>query len=164
MIQQLFLREIGECMAFFLILFNMTRKKTKIIYHEGVVKCVNGLQVSVLITQSSACSACAAAHLCHSSESREKVIEAWATEGDVPRVGQIVTIQGTVGQGMMAALFAYILPLVLVVGVLFVLNACQMSEAGAAVWTLLSLLPYCGLLYLLRGRLARKLTFQVVTE
>ncbi len=142
----------------------MTQRKENTISHTGVVKCVNGLQVSVLITQNSACSACAAAHLCHSAESQEKVIEAWVTEKNVPQVGQTVTIRGTVGQGMTAALLAYVLPLVLVVSTLFVLVACQVSEAGAAMWALLSLLPYYGLLYLLRGRLAQKLTFRVVAE
>ncbi len=142
----------------------MSRKGTNMISHMGVVKRVDGLQVRVLITQSSACSACAAAHLCHSAESREKVVEAWAAEGNVPQVGQTVTIRGTVGQGMTAALLAYVFPLVLVVSLLFALVACQMSEAGAAMWALLSLLPYYGLLYLLRGRLARKLTFHVVAE
>ncbi len=142
----------------------MSQRKNNTIVHTGVVKSVNGLQVSVLITQSSACGACAAAHLCHSAESREKVIEAWATEGNVPRVGETVRICGTVGQGMTAALLAYVLPLVLVVSILFVLCACQMSEAKAALWALLSLLPYYGLLFLLRSRLAQKLTFRVEVE
>ncbi len=142
----------------------MRQRKNNTIVHTGVVKSVNGLQVSVLITQSSACSACAAAHLCHSAESREKVIEAWATEGNVPRVGEAVRICGTVSQGMTAILLAYVLPLVLVVSILFVLGACQMSEAKTALWALLSLLPYYGLLYLLRSRLAQKLTFRVEGE
>ncbi len=142
----------------------MNRGKANTIAHTGVVKDVKGLKVSVLITQNSACSSCAAAHLCHSAESREKVIEAWATEGNVPQVGQTVTIRGTVGQGMTAVLLAYVLPLALVIGLLFVLVAYQMSEAQAALCALLSLLPYYGLLYLLRGRLAQKLTFCVVAE
>ncbi len=142
----------------------MSENKANTISHTGVVRSVNGQQVSVLITQGSACSACAAAHLCHSAESQEKVIEAWATEGCVPQVGQTVTVRGTVGQGMMAAMLAYVLPLALVVGVLFVLNGQQMGEARAAMWALLALVPYYGLLRLLQGRLKRRLTFTVVKE
>ncbi len=142
----------------------MGENKANTISHTGVVKSVNGQQVSVLITQGSACSACAAAHLCHSAESQEKVIEAWAAEGCVPQIGETVTIRGTVGQGMIAALLAYVLPLVLVVGILFVLNGRRMGEARAAMWALLALVPYYGLLHLVQGRLAKRLTFTVVKE
>ncbi len=142
----------------------MSKNKANTISHTGIVKRVNGQQVSVLITQNSACSACEAAHLCHSAESQEKVIEAWAMDGNVPQIGQTVTIRGTVGQGMMAAVLAYGVPLVLVVSVLFVLNGQEIGETCAAMWALLSLIPYYGVLHLLQGRLARKLTFHVVTE
>ncbi len=142
----------------------MGSNKANLITHVGVVEQVIMPRVRVRILQASACSACGAARLCHSSESQEKVIEALAVGGEAPCVGQTVRVEGTVGQGMMATLLAYVVPLVLLVGVLFVLTLSGVGEGVAALVALACLVPWYGVLWLLRGRLARRLTFVVVRE
>lgn len=141
----------------------MSKKTTNIITHKGVVTQVKGQQVSVLIMQASACSSCSASHLCQSSETKEKIIDALVVGRNVPHIGEHVNIEGTVGQGMLATVLAYVLPLFIIVISLFILQACKVSESHAAVYALLSLIPYYSLLILLRYRLARRLTF-VVTQ
>jgi hypothetical protein len=63
--------------------------------------------------------------------------------------------------GWMGVLFAFVLPLVLVVGVLFSLAGPLGSEETAALVGLASLLPYYGLLYLTRNMFAGIIRFDV---
>ena len=48
---------------------------TNIIKHQGTVEHIEGTHVQVRIIQTSACSSCSAKSLCHSSESKEKLID-----------------------------------------------------------------------------------------
>ncbi len=142
----------------------MSAKKANLITHVGVVEHVSMPRVSVRILQASACSSCGAARLCHSAESQEKVIEAWVTDGVAPEIGQTVRLEGTVGQGMLATVLAYVVPLALMMAVLFALTLNGVSEGVAALAAVGCLVPWYGLLWLLRGRLTRRLTFTVKTE
>lgn len=141
----------------------MSKENDRLVIHTGIVQRVSGQQVSVLIQQNSACSSCSAAQLCNSSESQEKMIDAMNINGQILQVGDNVEIQGTVSQGLLATLLAYVVPLTLMIGVLFVLNAHAVSEAKAALWALFALIPYYLIIHLLQKRIARRLTF-IVTE
>lgn len=141
----------------------MSKENDRLVIHTGIVQRISGQQVNVLIQQNSACSSCSAAQLCNSSESQEKMIDAMNINGQILQVGDNVEIQGTVSQGLLATLLAYVVPLALMIGVLFVLNAHAVSEAKAALWALFALIPYYLIIHLLQNRIARRLTF-IVTE
>ena len=123
----------------------------KRIRHEGVVESVGPHAVKVRIMQTSACAACQAASFCHASEYKEKMVDvftfsaSWATAAVASR----------------ALLWAFAIPFVLMVTVLIVLMETVGHEGIAAVASLLSLLPYYGVLYLLRHRMRRQLTFGI---
>lgn len=138
----------------------MSHEKANIISHEGVVESVALPVIRVRILQASACASCEAASLCRSSETKEKVVSALFIKGDVPGVGQRVRVVGRVGQGMLAAVLAYVLPLILMVGVLFGLSP-SLGESMAALAALLCLGGWYLGLWLGRGRMAKRLNFTV---
>ena len=78
----------------------MDKKAT--IKHEGIVENIGTDRCSVRILQASACSSCSARSLCHSSESKEKVVE---VSGHYPtlQVGDKVTLVGSVREGNRAS-------------------------------------------------------------
>ena len=80
------------------------------------------------------------------------------------RVGQVVTIVGSIGLGLRATLWAYVLPLVLLMCVMIGVAHYTGSEGLAALVSLGSLIPYYILLYLLRGRLQQRFTFQIINK
>ena len=64
------------------------------IRHQGVVEQIKATTCVVRIMQQTACGGCAVKHLCKSSESKEKIVE--ACMGDEPvQVGQTVVVEGT---------------------------------------------------------------------
>lgn len=131
-----------------------------IIRHTGVVERVVGERVTVRIRQREACSACSAAGLCKSSDAKEKLIDITTPLAPTLSVGQEVSIEGSTRQGLKATLWAYIVPLALIVGSL-VVNAYIMSEAWAAVVALAVAALYYLALYALRHKLEGEFTFTI---
>lgn len=133
------------------------------ITHTGIVQAVADGRVSVRILQASACSSCAAARLCRSSESKEKIIEAQLPVGQPLRVGDAVTLVGTVRQSTLAVVLAYLIPLVVLLIALFDAVGLGLSELGSAGVALGAVAVYYLVLYVCRERVSRQLSFRVVS-
>lgn len=129
------------------------------IRHQGVVEQIKATTCVVRIMQQTACGGCAVKHLCKSSESKEKIVE--ACMGDEPvQVGQTVVVEGTLRQGFKAVWLAYAVPLILMVAVLFL--GCKIwSEEVGALFVLLFLILYYSTLYLFRDRINKRFQFHV---
>lgn len=109
--------------------------------------------------QASACSACEAKSLCHSAESKEKMIEVHTADAADFKVGQEVMLVGTLSQGLKAVVYAYVIPLILMLVVLFLSLLRGMDEALSALLSIGVLIPYYLIIYLLRHHLTRKFSF-----
>jgi len=131
------------------------------IQHFGSIERIEGNHIVVRILQASACSSCSAASLCRSSEAKEKEIDVYDTNAADYSVGQHVQVQGTVRQGLQAALWAYVVPLVFMVAVLLIGVRFTGSEGWSALAAVVVLALYYFILYLLRARLQRQLSFQI---
>lgn len=130
------------------------------IRHQGVVEQTGATTCVVRILQQAACGGCAVKHLCKSSESKEKLVEA-STCGAHLSVGQQVMVEGTVSQGLRAVGIAYVVPLVGMVALLLGCSILWGEDVGAGLALLFLAVYYAGL-YLLRGRLDRRFRFRVV--
>ena len=135
--------------------------KGRQIEHRGVVERVVSHTLIVSVVQDVACSACAAAALCHSAEKKQKLVEVVASDAFRYQVGQEVTIVGELGLGLRATLWAYVVPLLLLMLALMLSVHLTGNEGLSAIIALLALIPYYTLLYLLRGQLQRRFTFRI---
>lgn len=121
--------------------------------HEGIIEKINDRRVIVRFTQQSACTSCHAKGVCSIADVKEKRIEITnITERFCER--DEVTIVGKTSIGYRAVLWAFVLPLILVVLTLIVSLSYHIREIQAAIFALTSLLPYYLLLYLLRNKMA----------
>lgn len=134
------------------------------IRHEGIITCVETDSVHVRIQQSSACASCKVAAHCNAAETKEKVIEIRGKHGDQYKVGQQVTVSTTPRIGIMASVYAYAIPLVLMVGVIILVTALTGDELTAACCGLAVLLPYYLLIYLLRDLISQQVYFEIETN
>ncbi len=133
----------------------------KKINHEGVVECVSAQTVLVRIRQVSACAACQASSFCQASESKEKMVEVQTAAAASYKVGDSVVVWASPTVARRALLWAFGVPFVLLVAVLTGVLAATDNEGVAAVASLLALFPYYGVLWLLRRRMRRQLTFGI---
>ena len=131
------------------------------IIHSGTVERVENGKAYVRILQASACSSCQAAKLCRSSESKEKIIDVPLATSQKVSIGQPVQIEGTTSQGLKAVWWAYTLPLILLLVSLFSFVKLTGSEAVAAFSSLFVLVVYFFVLYVLRDKLSRILSFKI---
>lgn len=135
--------------------------KARRIEHNGTVERIMSHTVVVSIAQETACAACSVASLCHSADKEQKSIEIVTPEASKYEVGQPVTIVGEVGLGLRAVIWAYVVPILLVVGVLMFVSYLTAREGLVAVIALSSLIPYYIILYGLRGMLQRRFSFSL---
>ncbi len=130
------------------------------IKHVGVVESVNGGRIQVRIIQSSACASCKAAKQCHTSESKEKVVDIYSDDTQYV-IGQRVMVMASYKVGLVAVSLAMLVPLVLMTSILFLLAACGYDEITAAVVSLLSLIPYYIILFIFRNQINKRVTFTI---
>lgn len=131
------------------------------IRHIGIVESINGECVKVRIVQSSACSSCKAAKQCHTSESKEKIVDVFLNDSKEYVNGQKVLVITSYGIGLYAVFLAMLIPLAILTVTLFVTSAAGYSELTAALAALFSLIPYYIILLFFRKKINRKVTFSL---
>lgn len=131
------------------------------IRHEGIIDSIEEGCVHVRILQTSACAACKVKGYCNAAEAKEKLVDVYCDDVAAYRTGQEVTVATSSDVAARALLWAFGLPFVVMVGVLTLVLWRTGDEGLAAVSGLLSLVPYYGLLFLLRHRMRRQLAFVI---
>lgn len=132
---------------------------SRIITHEGIVVKIEGSRVNVMIVQHSACSGCHARGACTAADQKEKIIVA-ESGGAIFGVGERVMLVGSNSMAWSALAYAFIVPLVLCMAVLFVVGTLYGEGPGALSVFALLVLYYTGL-FLFRDKLKTKFTFTV---
>ena len=131
----------------------------ELIRHTGVVKSITGNMAHVEITQTSACSACKAKSMCMSAESQQKEMDVVLAESGI-RVGDEVEVMVRERLAWKAVLLAYILPFVVMLGLIAVLDfATEWSEAVIGTLSLCGIALYYIGLSMFKGRLQKEFTF-----
>ena len=89
------------------------------ICREGIVRAIDGDDISVEIIVSSACSGCHAKSICIPSDRRKEVITVKNTRHEDFQVGETVELLLETSAGNKAVVLAYVLPLVVLLLLLF---------------------------------------------
>jgi sigma-E factor negative regulatory protein RseC len=131
------------------------------IEHEGIIEHIDGNHIKVRILQQSACSACHAKGYCTAADSSEKTVDIVDSSGRF-KVHDRVTIEGKTSLGYKAVLWAYVIPLVLIVAMVILSTyICHLNEIQTALLAISILAPYYVLLYLLRNKMTKIFTFTI---
>ena len=131
------------------------------IEHEGIIEKINGNNITVRILQKSACSECHAKGACMASDSKEKLVNVYDYSGRFTENEQVI-IEGKESLGYKAILWAFVVPLVIILAVLILsVSVWNYSETEAALSSVIALIPYYILLYLLRNKMAKSFKFNI---
>jgi len=131
-----------------------------IISHKGIISNIRNSQIEVTIISESACSSCKSNKLCSISEIKEKIIYIENNDSSF-EIGEKVNVYLQESLGAFAVFFAYGLPFILMVLVLFIGYYMKFSEPimGLSVISLLTI--YYLSLYFLRNQIGKKVSFKV---
>jgi sigma-E factor negative regulatory protein RseC len=89
------------------------------ICREGIVRAVNGDEITVEVIVSSACSGCHAKSICIPSDRRQERIVVKNTRNEQYEVGETVELLLETSAGNKAVVLAYVLPLIVLLAMLF---------------------------------------------
>jgi len=132
------------------------------ISHSGIVESISEGCVQVRILQASACAACKVAGHCHASESKEKIVDVLnVRDASRLKVGDSVIVSASRDVANRALLLGFGVPFLILVSVLFIMLKVVSDEGLAAITAILALMPYYGMLYLMRDRIQQKISFSI---
>ena len=131
------------------------------ISHTGVIERIEGGSIKVRIVQTSACAACKVASHCNAAESKVKIVDVFGCDTTNYSTGQEVTVWASKDVANKALLLGFGVPFLLLVCVLMIALRLTASEGVAALVALGSLVPYYFVLWLLRDRIQRGISFQI---
>ena len=131
------------------------------ISHSGVIERIEGDCIKVRIVQTSACAACKVASHCNAAESKVKMVDVFGCDTTNYSTGQEVTVWASRDVANRALLLGFGVPFLLLVCVLLIALRLTADEGLAALLALGSLVPYYFVLWLLRDRIQRGISFQI---
>lgn len=120
---------------------------------------IHGHHVQVRIVQVSACATCSIKGHCTTADAKEKRIDVFTAQTEAYQPGDSVWVVGQLSMGWWAVILAFLIPLVLLVGVLFAAHALTGNDLTAVGATLPVLAAYYLLLWLNRHKMSRKFAF-----
>lgn len=94
-------------------------KEDNNICREGIVRNIDGDDISVEIIVSSACSGCHAKSICIPSDRRQEIVTVKNSRQETYQVGETVDLLLETSAGNKAVILAYVLPLVVLLVLLF---------------------------------------------
>lgn len=130
------------------------------IAHDGIIENISGTRVRVRFVAQSACAACHAKGVCSVSDSAEKFVDVSNTLPGLS-AGDHVEVILEQSQGFKAVWYGYGLPLVILLGVIFILYGVTGREALSALTGLGALIPYYLVVFLLRKRITKSIEFKL---
>ncbi|MBR4157098.1 MAG: SoxR reducing system RseC family protein [Bacteroidales bacterium] len=131
------------------------------ISHEGIVTSIDNDSVQIKILSKSACASCNIKGACNMSEMKEKIISIPRPEDKNLSIGQEVNISMELSQANRAVIFAYLIPVIILVSMIFILNALKFDEGINALLSIGSLIPYYLIIFLFRDKLKRKFEYEI---
>ena len=131
------------------------------ISHSGIIESMKDGCIKVRIVQTSACAACKVASHCNAAESKVKIVDVFCCDTAKYETGQEVTVWASKDVANRALLLGFGVPFLLLVCVLLIALRLTANEGLAALLALGSLVPYYFVLWCLRDRIQRGISFQI---
>lgn len=132
--------------------------------HKGIVERIEEGRVIVAVNPESACAGCHAKGICgERGEKREIVVETAYAEDYAVGEHVIVALEHN-RMGVISVVWSYVVPLVILLAVLFGVNALGFEDIVAAISSMAAMVLYYVVLYLARRVFDRKIKFTIIRE
>ena len=129
--------------------------------HEGIVTEIDNNNIQIKILSKSACASCNIKTACNMSEMQEKIITIAAPKDKELTVGQEVRVSIALGQANKAVIFAYVIPSIILISMIFILNGFKIDEGINALISIGSLIPYYLILFLFKDKIKRNFEYEI---
>ena len=132
--------------------------------HRGTVESVTNDTVIVSVMPESACAGCHAKSICgEHGEKREIVVKTPYAAEYISGERVIVALEHN-RMGLISVVWSYVLPLIILVGVLFGARAFGVEDGIAALSSMAAITLYYVTLYLMRKKFDKKIKFTIIKD
>ena len=132
--------------------------------HRGTVESVTNDTVIVSVMPESACAGCHAKSICgEHGEKREIVVKTPYAAEYIPGERVIVALEHN-RMGLISVVWSYVLPLIILVGVLFGARAFGVEDGISALSSMAAITLYYVTLYLMRNKFDKKIKFTIIKD
>ena len=136
---------------------------SKEIEYQGIVTAVHSGILQVEILDETTCDACSAQKSCCMSGKREKRMDIPFTSGGYS-CGDRVVVTGKTSMGLKAVLFAFVLPLILILLTLSIVSSMGTDERQAALFCLSAMLVYFLGIYFFKNKIKQTFKFAIYSK
>jgi sigma-E factor negative regulatory protein RseC len=134
------------------------------IQHRGVVERIEGARVFVKVERGTACQACHAKGLC-GEQGEDRIIEVRTPYASTFERGErVVVALLKTKMGYSSVIWAYVLPLVVLMAVLLGSHALGATDGLSALLSILAVAVYYVVIYIMRRRFDRMIEFTIIKE
>ena len=92
---------------------------------------------------------------------KEKIVDVYHYNRDDLKVGDSVVVGTSDAMARKALLLGFGLPLLIIVGIIAVMLFMGIGEGAAAIMSIGALVPYYFMLWLMRGRISKSISFTI---
>ncbi len=139
---------------------NHTDNQCRVVSRNGRVISVSGSTADIEIIQSGACAHCSIKGVCAAGDTKAKTVRVSHNGALSPNMNVRLDMEERFG--WVGVVFAFVLPLIIVVTALFTLRSIVGSEERAALAGLGLLAPYYGFLYLTKDYFVKLIRFHAI--
>lgn len=129
--------------------------------HTGVITDITGNELEIEILSSASCGSCSIKSSCGMSETKEKHIVVPKPDGKNFIIGQPVKVSMTARQGGKAAVYAYLIPALLMIFTILIISGFSLEDWVAAVAGIGVAAVYYFILFLFKGKISQKFKYEV---
>lgn len=129
--------------------------------HSGTVLSIEQGYLRVGFESQSACGTCHARSKCGMVDSSTREVMAVPRKGVIYRVGDSVEVAISYQMGIMSVVIAYVVPLVILIGVLATAIALGVDQGVAALISLATVGLYYVVVYIFRSKLDKQIKFTI---
>lgn len=145
---------------YFCSLLKFVKKVSADVKHDGIVQSIDGDKVFVSIIAKAACLSCQINASCSTSDMSEKIIEINRLGVDF-KIGESVTVALKETSGLKALMIGYMIPFTILLITLLTIMEYTGDELMAGLVSLVILVPYYFLLFILRDKIKKQFSFFV---
>ncbi len=131
------------------------------IYHEGIINNISKDTINVNIISKASCISCQLKSVCSASDIEEKTIEIPNIYNNNYSIGDKVNIILKESLGLKALFLGYLLPFIIVFTTLLIASALTKNELKTGLVSILILIPYYIILYLIKPYLKKTFTYKL---
>ncbi|MCQ2322635.1 MAG: SoxR reducing system RseC family protein [Bacteroidales bacterium] len=129
--------------------------------HTGVITSITSDELGIEILSSGSCGSCSIKSACGMSETREKHIVVPKPDGKEFIIGQPVKVSMTARQGGRAAVYAYLIPALLIIFTILIISQFSLKDWIAAVAGISAAAVYYLVLFLFRRKIRERFEYEV---